>query len=107
MYEVNENFGKEYSPQASWLNRFLRLPLERIDLTFGNLDWKDGFGDIPPVGHLIEALNHVDGQTRIRAKYEWDDRFEPKETYEDCHPEEARRYEEMYGPIYPYNDIWK
>ena len=97
----------EYSPQASWLNKFLRLPLEQIDLEFGDVEFKDKFGSIPNVEGLIDALNHVDGQTRIRAKCEWSDSFKPRITYEDLHPEEAARYEKMRGePIYAFNNIW-
>lgn len=97
---------KVWSPQASWLNKFLRLPLERININFSSLGWKYVFGYVPPLEHLIEALNHVDGQTRIRAKNERDDHFKPNDTWEDQQPEQARQFEQAYGPTYRYNDIW-
>lgn len=97
---------KVWSPQASWLNKFLRLPLESINLNFSSLDWKHVFGNAPRVEHLIEALNHVDGQARIRAKNDWDDDFKPNDTWEDQQPEQARQFEQAYGLTYRYNDIW-
>ena len=54
--------SKEYTPQAPWLNKFLRLPSDRIDLEFTDWSWEDPhYGVMPPIIDLIEALNHVDG----------------------------------------------
>ena len=97
---------KTWSPQASWLNRFLRLPLEYINVNFASLNWRCVFGNTPPGEQLIQALNHVDGQARIRAKNEWEDDYKPNDTWEDQQPEQARQFEQAYGPTYRYNNIW-
>lgn len=101
----NDNM-KDYSPQASWLNGCLRLPLKRINLDFGLIAFKDRMDNIAPVDYLIEALNHVDGQSRIRAKYEWEEEYDPCLAHENRHPE-ARRYAQETGKsLFPFNDIW-
>ncbi len=56
----DEKDSKEHTPQAPWLNMFLRLPLDRIDLEFADWSWKDRhYGVMPSIMDLIEALNHV------------------------------------------------
>ena len=63
---------KDYSLKASWLSKFLRLQVERINLNFGRSVLRPRHEEMvnSPVGVLITTLNHVDGQTRIRAKYD-------------------------------------
>lgn len=102
--DFRNEYTKEYSPQAWWLNGFLRLLLKRINLDFGNMDWKARFGQSPP--DCVDALNHVDGQQRIRAKYEWEDEYRANHTCEDQDLERSREVEKELRPTYPYNDIW-
>ncbi len=76
--EENGSFHvMEYSPKASWLSKFLRLPLQRINLNFGSSVMTPRYEEMDeyPINVLIDALNLIDGQTRIRAKNEWDDNF--------------------------------
>lgn len=62
---------------------------------------------MPPIMDLIEALNHVDGQSRISAKEAHEDEFYPCVVCEDTSLGKIQGYEEEFGhPTYTYNDIY-
>ncbi|MCJ1455542.1 hypothetical protein MMC28_005897 [Mycoblastus sanguinarius] len=94
--DVNGDVFNEYSPQTLWLNKFLRLPIKRINLEFGTAVWKNKSYLLFPIEDVIEertsesyllypiedvieeligAFNKVDLQARIRAKRSWEDEF--------------------------------
>lgn len=75
--------SREFSPQASWLDRALRLPVERINLEFASLEWKPYGRDTPPVKDLVMSLNEVD--RHVRAKMEFEDEFGPSQPYAGRH----------------------
>ena len=102
--ETEEENRDLFSPQAFWLNKFLRLQsLSRINLLFAFEEWKYGMMDVGCTYLLIEQLNRVDGQTRIRAKEDSEDEYPH---YEAQRLEQEAEEEAEYGPIYPFLDIW-
>lgn len=71
----------------------------RFRLMLGSVDWRDRFSEIPPVALLIETPNHVDGQTRIKAKSEWDDHFSSYDFHDfNYYVEKARQWEQTCEP---------
>lgn len=52
---------------------------------------------------LIELLNRVDGQKRIRAKADWEDNYPH---YDARKLEQEAEDEAEYGSLYPFLDIW-
>lgn len=67
------NHDLAFSPQAPWLNPFLRLPLNTIDIRilhdafYGYVDNHDAMH--MPGSQLVDRINALDFRTRIRAKW--------------------------------------
>ena len=66
-----------FSPQAPWLNPFLRLPLNRIGIRILS-DSSEGYVDHPNIvytagGMLVDQLNAIDFRTRVTAKRGFED----------------------------------
>ncbi|KAI4193356.1 MAG: hypothetical protein LQ346_003938 [Caloplaca aetnensis] len=68
-YEPNHELS--YSPQAPWLNAFLRLPFDTIDIRveYEGFDINiDNLHDTPG-RRLVDRVNAIDFRTRLRAKW--------------------------------------